>query len=478
MKNALRKLKIPFRILNLLEKRIRIQAMISEKEKTNNIIMFSILVLIIVGFYLRFSMVPSMDLSQHSDRIWIDIHEKNGVGDQWQVDVPEVAYFSPGKSVLDAFTYRVTVTNKSKRQLKSWKLRVNIQQECYLSNAYRGKVEIHQRDAFGKDVCQYPVSLWQTDTDDLLVSTFRNKKNILLIPLKPGDYIVYYPSESESLVEKMGNFHEYQSVNSHLVFYKNAADPYLDFSSGRFQYNFDNGVLDDPVFYIMIFLLIMWAVIYFYVIYINHIQRNNEKKSEKERQITVQTMKAFAKFIDAKDPYTGGHAERVGQYALLIAQKLGLSEDECHRIYYCGLLHDSGKLSIPDEILRKPGKLTDEEFTKIQEHTIKGKELLQDLTSMPEAGDVARYHHERFDGKGYPYGIKGYDIPLFARIVTVADSFDTMNSDRYYRKALPYEKIIEQLNVCSGTQFDPDLKDVMLGLIESGAIEIKNGKRE
>lgn len=175
-------------------------------------------------------------------------------------------------------------------------------------------------------------------------------------------------------------------------------------------------------------------------------------------------------FIDAKDSSTNGHSRRVAVYAKRIAKRYGMSEEECQNIYYMGLMHDCGKIRIPDEVLCKPGRLTDEEFEIMKTHTTEGAKLLKDFTSIPQIREAALYHHERYDGKGYPEGLAGEQIPLIARVLCVADSFDAMNSNRCYRARLSEEDIIDEIRNNRGTQFDPKIADCMLELLKDGTI--------
>ena len=151
---------------------------------------------------------------------------------------------------------------------------------------------------------------------------------------------------------------------------------------------------------------------------------------------------------------------------------MGYTGEELDKIYYIALLHDCGKIGIPDNILGKPGKLTTEEFEIIKSHTTRGGEILSNFKSLENAGQGALYHHERYDGKGYPQGLKGEEIPLIARIICVADSFDAMNSSRVYRERLSKDYIISEFESHKGAQFDPKIADIMLGLIKDGKIEM------
>ncbi len=182
--------------------------------------------------------------------------------------------------------------------------------------------------------------------------------------------------------------------------------------------------------------------------------------------LSVEVMQALAQTIDAKDKYTNGHSTRVAEYSRLIAMKLGLSEQEQDEVYYIGLLHDIGKIGIPSSIINKPTRLTDEEYAMIKTHPKQGFDILSQIKSMPALSTGARWHHERFDGKGYPDGIAGEDIPLLARIIAVADSYDTMTSNRSYRKYLPQAVAREEIEKNIGSQFDPDCARAMLELID------------
>ena len=197
-----------------------------------------------------------------------------------------------------------------------------------------------------------------------------------------------------------------------------------------------------------------------------------KRRQAEYRNIINQSLNTFANTIDAKDKYTNGHSQRVAVYSRELARKLKMSKEEQERIYYIALMHDIGKIGIADEILNKPGKLTPEERKVIMSHPAIGGEILKDFTSLPGISEGARYHHERFDGKGYNEGLKGEEIPFFARIICVADSYDAMSSTRCYRKDLDEETIVAELKNNARTQFDPDIVAVMLELIAEGKVPV------
>ncbi len=200
--------------------------------------------------------------------------------------------------------------------------------------------------------------------------------------------------------------------------------------------------------------------------------RSYKEKQKNDVKLILQSMNTFISFIDAKDPYTRGHSKRVAMYAAEIAKRMHLSEDEVQNIYYAGLLHDAGKISVPDAVLNKPGKLSGEERALIQNHTVAGGKMLKQMSSIRGIRETALYHHERFDGNGYPEGLKGDSIPLYARIVGVADSYDAMSSNRVYRRHLNKDDIIEEIQKGSGTQFDPDIVKYMVDMINDGYVNV------
>lgn len=206
------------------------------------------------------------------------------------------------------------------------------------------------------------------------------------------------------------------------------------------------------------------------------VERQTAKAEERRRQMeemSFQTVHALADAIDAKDRYTKGHSARVSEYAVALAGALGWDKTELDELKYAALLHDIGKIGVPDSVLNKPGKLTDVEYSVIKSHTSVGADILKNITTASGAVQVARHHHERYDGKGYPDNIAGEDIPVMARIVCIADSYDAMNSRRIYRGSLSREKIREELVKCSGSQFDPVFLAKFLELLDNGALEIE-----
>lgn len=195
-----------------------------------------------------------------------------------------------------------------------------------------------------------------------------------------------------------------------------------------------------------------------------------EKQKDAEitqlKEMFVQTAETLASAIDAKDEYTHGHSTRVAQYAKMIAERAGHPEEYVEKIYFSGLLHDVGKIGISDQIINKKGRLTDEEFEIVKQHSMKGRDILAHIRKLPYLTMGAKYHHERYDGMGYPEGLKAADIPDLARIIALADAYDAMTSNRSYRKQLSQEVVREEIQKGSGKQFDPKYAKILLKLID------------
>jgi putative nucleotidyltransferase with HDIG domain len=204
-------------------------------------------------------------------------------------------------------------------------------------------------------------------------------------------------------------------------------------------------------------------------------RQERARRAELERSY-VEMVRALARAIDARDPYTGGHVDRVAAYATALARELGWNEDDLWPLEAGSLLHDIGKIAVADGILRKRGPLDEAEWVQMRQHPSVGAEMIRDLAALDLALPAVLYHHERYDGAGYPAGLIGEAIPRVARIVTVADAFDAMLTDRPYRKGLPLEVAIEELEKCSGSQFDPDCAGAFLEIAQAGRLKIVKAK--
>ena len=219
------------------------------------------------------------------------------------------------------------------------------------------------------------------------------------------------------------------------------------------------------VYAVLILLFVFTAV----RIILNNIEnaRDNRLAAQKVNDLSLDMIKCLVQAVDAKDSYTTGHSVRVAKYSKMIAEKLGYGKDFNDSLYYTALLHDVGKIGVDDAILRKPGRLNAEEYAAIKQHTVTGSKILSQITSMRELMYGARYHHERWDGSGYPEGLKGKEIPLNARIIAVADAYDAMSSNRSYREAMSQQRVRAEIIAGTGTQFWPTAAEAMVELIDA-----------
>ena len=223
-------------------------------------------------------------------------------------------------------------------------------------------------------------------------------------------------------------------------------------------------------FWIIIVAWFIFILIITNVFYLKHKVKKTIERQNEYRTITLESIEAIARTIDAKDHYTNGHSLRVGYYSREIAKEMNFSPDEIENIYYAGLLHDIGKIAVPDIILNKPGKLTDQEFEVIKSHTVEGSKILSSISTIPNITLGARYHHESYDGSGYPEHLVGENIPLIARIICAADCYDAMATQRVYKEPFLTDHIIEEFTKCAGTQFDPEISKIVIKLIKEGKI--------
>lgn len=202
----------------------------------------------------------------------------------------------------------------------------------------------------------------------------------------------------------------------------------------------------------------------------NEIKKINDELSdanEKLEQSYMETIQTIRYTVEAKDTYTRGHSDRVSEYSVLIGEKLGLSDDDLHRLRIGGLFHDVGKIGLPDSILLKNGKLTDDEYSDIKNHPTIGVHILSNASIFHDILPIVKHHHEKFDGTGYPGMLKGNDIPFLARITALADSFDAMTSRRVYRDSLPLDMVICEIENNKGSQFDPDIANAFLDILSN-----------
>jgi putative nucleotidyltransferase with HDIG domain len=197
-----------------------------------------------------------------------------------------------------------------------------------------------------------------------------------------------------------------------------------------------------------------------------------KEAAEENRELFIGSIRMLAAAIDEKDPYTRGHSGRVARYSMLVGKELGLSAEELDKLRIAALLHDVGKIGVDDRVLKKPGILTPEEFALMKQHTIKGANIMRPIAQLKEMLPGIELHHEHMDGRGYPYGLEGHQIPVMARIISVADTLDAMTTDRPYQSAMDLEYALEQIKQLAGTKFDPAVVHALEGTVQAGALHL------
>lgn len=227
-------------------------------------------------------------------------------------------------------------------------------------------------------------------------------------------------------------------------------------------------IYENTWFMLCVSLLGFALVVLVVYLYVRKKTKKLLKKQEEDKILIREIVEAFAKTIDLRDKYTNGHSQRVAEYTAMLTRELGYDEETTEKYYNIALLHDIGKIGVPGEVLNKPGKLDDEEYKTIQSHTVLGYNVLKDISIMPELSVGAESHHERPDGKGYPQGLKGDEIPRVAQIIGVADAFDAMYSNRPYRKRMNFEKVVSIIKGASGTQLTEDVVEAFLRIVDRG----------
>ncbi len=316
--------------------------------------------------------------------------------------------------------------------------------------------------------------------NDIKISkdNYRLTFNLSIFGFKPNKgYTIYYKLDGvddDYIIESDSNRSIYYSNLSggNYKFHVYVVDEYGQ-KSNQVTINLvkDKKIYEQVWFWIIIILLILAVIISSTFLIIKLKMRQSLKKQLEYKNITVEAIQAIARTIDAKDEYTNGHSIRVGYYSKLIAQNLGMSEDEVDNIYYIALLHDIGKIAIPDSILNKPGRLSDDEFKVMKSHTTRGAKILKGISTIPHIIEGAKSHHEKWDGTGYPEGLKGEEIPYVARIICCADCFDAMASKRVYKEPFPIERIEGEFERCAGTQFDPSISIVVVKMMKEGILK-------
>lgn len=409
------------------------------------------------------------------DDITVDIVTRGGDSGSWMNDpvLDDDGNVLYEKSV--GTIYELVVINNSPDTVTDWKAMVYIPEDMCVVNTWNGDYEYHQNVESGNERIQ-ALDLAEYSKYDITLEHFMTVSGPM-VRLYEGDYFIYYPEavlNEMPIAPKQEDTDKESSTRIGFIMYipEKAIDYVADFSEGEIRYHMHTSIFKNPFFWVLGAAMIIWISCFLALIIVKVNLRRLIEQQKRDEKIIEQTMQTIVNFIEAKDPYTKGHSLRVAQYSELLAGSMGFSEAECKRFYYIALMHDCGKIYIPDEILTKPGKLTDEEYEQMKKHTVFGGELLRDFSSIEDIGMGALCHHERYDGSGYPSGLAGEDIPVIARIICISDAFDAMNSRRCYRSNLTADIIFDELKKNRGKQFDPDIVDHLLKLIDGGVISM------
>ena len=402
------------------------------------------------------------------------IYPRGGSTDSWVKRVENTG--ENGEAVETEYIgiiYELKLTNQTEDKLTDWTAKITMPRDSFLNNAWCGKLDIHQTVG-GQEKVQ-TLDLRDYANYDITLD-YEMMDADLMIPLMEGDYFEYFPSvadREDTIAPPDAETEELHSVViGFIAYFQGSEDETVpEFSNISVTYHLEKVLTKLPVFWVLVTFAIIWFIALIAVITGDLKVKRLLIRQAQDEEMLEQSISTFIGFIEAKDANTNGHSKRVAEYAEKLARRLGYSEEKCHRLYYIALMHDCGKIGIPDAILKKPGKLTDDEYDIIKSHATLGGELLKNFTSLEDIRDGALYHHERYDGKGYPAGLAGEDIPITGRIICVADSFDAMNSARCYRSRLTPETIMEELVQNRGTQFDPKVVDCLIELLEAKEIE-------
>lgn len=383
--------------------------------KKRVIVFTGIIILIAIGFLMLY--VEAYRESSALFKSELVNGEKNNSFDL-EISVSE-GWDSPERLKNEKFgaQYDGIITNNTEMNLSDWIITLEVPMECRIDSAWNGEYVIE------------------------------------------GNCIIITPMEYNNPI-KAG-----ESITFGSVLYSGEV---MDFTGGSIEGRLVRKVTQYKRFWALAGCLVLWVIILLIHLVSEIKVARYRRRQKRDEEIISQAMDTMAGLIDAKDPYTREHSRRVAEYSVELGKRLGLSGEELQNLYYIALMHDCGKIGTTDVILNKNAKLSDEERIAIETHTIAGGKALKNFTAIEGISDGAMYHHERYDGKGYPEGLAGEEIPFYARIICIADSFDTMNSDRCYRAKLPMEQILKELNDNMGKQFDPNIAIHMIAMIKEG----------
>ena len=390
-------------------------------------------------------------------QVVVDIHPRGGATDSWIKTDTGLGTNLCGK------IYELVVTNNAHTNIDDWNIRFQISEDCYLNNGWCGTFEVHQFDEAGRELVQ-TIDLRNFSYDALKVN-YHHAGQDLLIPLRAGDFIIYHPDTSDVSGEIPIKGNEEMSAMSVIGFIMYSKSGNVELNDYVMSYRLHRSLWDGSSGKFYIFVIFFLALSYIILATVSYVAFRFEDRIKRQNILLKDIFNVCFDLADSRDYFSKEHSERVADYSRMIAEKLGMDKSDCEIVYYAALLHNIGNVFVNEQILRKSGKLTKEEYAEVKKHTVRGAELLKDRNGIPSAAEAALYHHERYDGSGYPHGKKGEEIPLIARIIAVADAYDAMNNDRPYRKKLMHDQIREELIKNRGSQFDPEIVTAFLDIM-------------
>lgn len=387
-----------------------------------------------------------------------DIHPRGLLTDAWEKNDAFDGVIINGK------IYEATIVNNSKSLLVDWKLRINVKDSCYINNAWNGTMEIHQ--FINGEEKQQTIDLRDYNVEDITLKYYMAGQD-LLIPLNSGDYFIYHPYEGADSgeVPLKSNAELSGTVNVGFILYSLSGEN--DLSDYRLTYHINKSYFAGTTGVIFLILFPLWVIVTIVWSVISIIIIQFTSSLYMQSQIIDDMFNLCSILADEKDYYHKEHSVRVANYSRKIAEAMGMDKQDCERVYYAAMLHNIGNYAVPGRILGKSSQYTTEDEKIIQSHTIKGAKLLENMKSIPQSASAALYHHEKYDGSGYPMGKKGEDIPLIARIVAVADAYDDMSHEREYRRKYSLQEIKNVFKASSGKWFDPLVVDVFMDIVDS-----------
>ena len=392
-----------------------------------------------------------------SSEVLVNISPRGKSSDSWEKNdaFPD--------RMLYAKIYNANIDNCTSTPIQDWSLRIDIKEECFVNSAWNGTVEIHQFRN-GQEQTQ-EIYFLDYAKEDIELDYIMGGQDVL-ITLEPGDYIIYHPDTSEGSAESTVSAIDGSDPGEVIVgfiFYTYTGN--MDMSGYELDYHMIKDYFSGLESYIFFVLSGLWIISLVIYLITSATREKYQRAAMIEGEVAENALKILADQVESKEACFKGHAKRCARYSGELAEKMGLKPMECRAVYYCALVHDIGNLQTPDYILKKSSKLTNEEYATLKRHTVIGADMLETFARTPGLANAARYHHEWFDGSGYPEGKKGEEIPLVARLVAVTDAYCAMTEKRPYREALTRENAISQLILNSGKQFDPLIAEAMVEMV-------------